>query len=57
MVSFDGLSVVTLTAALSVDTLPRVSLARTVKEYVVFGVSPVTVAVVPVTDVARVLPR
>ena len=41
------------TAVLSADTLPRVSTARTVKEYGVFGASPVTVPDVPVADVVE----
>src|SRR5206468_12785488 len=42
--------------ALAAETLPWVSRALTVNVYDVFGVSPVTVAVVPVTDVASVTP-
>ena len=40
----------------AVDTFPAASRAFTVNEYVVDGDRPDTVAVVPVTDVARVLP-
>src|SRR2546430_4937382 len=50
-------SVVTVTALLAAETLSNVSRALTVNVYAVKGDSPVTVAVVPVTEVARVPPR
>jgi hypothetical protein len=44
--------VVTLIAVLRAEELPAASLAATANEYAVLGVSPATVAEVPVTVVA-----
>ncbi len=55
-VSSAGLPVVTLSAALAGDRLPLRSLVLTVNVYSVFGVRPVTVALVVVTVVARSAP-
>jgi hypothetical protein len=48
---------VAFTAALAADCLPEASNARTVYEYVVLAVSPVSVKVSPVTLPAMVAPR
>ena len=48
--------VVAFTITLAGEWLPAASLAMTFKEYVVFGESPVIVAVVPVTEMARDVP-
>ena len=50
-------SVVAVTALDAAETLPAASLARTVNEYAVAGVSPVAVKLVPVGDPISVVPR
>jgi hypothetical protein len=50
------LFVVTAKAVLAGEVVPFESLAFTVNEYAVPGVSPLIVALVPVTDAAREVP-
>ena len=56
-VSSAGSRVVAVTAAEAAETFPRVSLARTVNVYPVFGLSWPIVAAGSVTVAARVVPR